>query len=96
MGSINPALTVNTGSCVMRMTVTCMYGHRRRSHTDGSYLSASDIRVHIGLGELDDEIQTGVIWSSGTRELWPVSEVNTEIDFTEGTGQSWTAQCKRS
>ena len=64
----------------------------RRAHTDGSYLSASDIRLHIGLGELDDEIQIGVVWTSGIRELWPVSEVNREISLTEGTGQSWAAE----
>ena len=64
----------------------------RRAHTDGSYLSASDSRVHIGLGDLDGELEIGVEWMSGRREIWPVSAINTEMQLTEGTGKDWTKQ----
>ncbi len=61
----------------------------RRAHTDGSYLSASDIRVHFGLGS-DDSIQgVGVIWPTGVREIWTNLDVNGQVELTEGTGQPW-------
>jgi hypothetical protein len=47
-----------------------------RAHTDGSYLSAGDLRVHFGLGN-DPKINSiGVIWPNGTREIWS----NVKID----------------
>src|SRR5438132_272180 len=42
----------------------------RRAHTDSSYLSASDVRVHFGLGE-DARIEELVVsWPDGQREAW--------------------------
>jgi len=55
-------------------------------------LSASDSRVHIGLGDLDGELEIGGEWMSGRREVWPVSAINTEMQLTEGTGKDWTKQ----
>ncbi len=63
----------------------------RRVHTDGSYLSASDSRVHFGLGVDDKVAGVGVIWPSGRRERWTAIEANTRIELTEGTGQPWPA-----
>lgn len=50
----------------------------RRVATDGSYLSASDPRLHFGLGD-DRELRQAppealaVIWPDGSRETWPVT-----------------------
>ena len=62
----------------------------RHAHTDGSYLSASDIRVHFGLGgdTLIDGI--GVIWPGGTKERWKNIQTNRHILLTEGSGEAWT------
>ena len=61
----------------------------RRAHTDGSYLSASDIRVHFGLGT-DTQIRgIGVIWPAGGREIWTGIEADTRIELVEGRGQPW-------
>ena len=42
----------------------------RRVHRDGSYLSASDIRVHFGLGDVGDAAVegVGVVWPNGLQE----------------------------
>jgi hypothetical protein len=39
----------------------------RRAHTDGSYLSASDVRVHFGLAGVADADGLMVIWPSGLK-----------------------------
>jgi hypothetical protein len=57
----------------------------RRAHTDGSYLAASDVRVHFGLGTaLGREIV--VRWPNGLQETWPVSGTNRVLLLTQGTG----------
>jgi hypothetical protein len=58
----------------------------RRVHTDGSYLSASDVRVHCGLG---DASQATVIaqWPSGLKEQWSHILIDSETILREGTGQ---------
>jgi hypothetical protein len=42
----------------------------RRVKTDGSYLSASDVRVHFGLGASPQVDAVVVEWPDGTRERW--------------------------
>ena len=62
----------------------------RRAHTDGSYLSASDIRVHFGLGA-DSRIEgIVVVWPAGGREIWTGVEADTRIELVEGSGQRWS------
>jgi hypothetical protein len=61
----------------------------RRAHSDGSYLSASDIRVHFGLGETTHVRGVGVIWPTGQRELWENIAADTRIELVEGEGQPW-------
>ena len=39
-------------------------------HTDSSYLSASDVRVHFGLGERSDVRGLMVQWPDGSSETW--------------------------
>ncbi len=61
----------------------------RRVHTDGSYLSASDARVHFGLGQ-DSTVQAvGVVWPQGKREIWRDISIDTFLTLQEGTGSTW-------
>lgn len=64
----------------------------RRVHTDGSYLSASDPRVHFGLGT--DTALEGVlvIWPDGTEEVWRGIGVNTFNTLQQGSGETWTGE----
>lgn len=61
----------------------------RRAHTDGSYLSASDSRVHIGLGTNTSPVDIGVIWPTGGREIWRNVAIDAEITLTEGSSENW-------
>ena len=60
----------------------------RRAHTDGSYLSANDIRVHFGLGE-DTKIEKLIVnWPDGRREEWDRLEADRIVTIRQGTGRS--------
>jgi enediyne biosynthesis protein E4 len=60
----------------------------RRVHTDGSYLSASDVRAHFGLGG-DARIGAVVVqWPDGVFERWPDIATDRRITLRRGTGQS--------
>ena len=59
----------------------------RRVRTDGSYLSASDPRVHFGLGKADEAEAVVVEWPRGPRETWPVGRVDRIITLKQGTGK---------
>ncbi|MFK8028950.1 MAG: CRTAC1 family protein [Gammaproteobacteria bacterium] len=61
----------------------------RRAHTDGSYLSASDIRVHFGLGSDASLSSVGVVWPNGAREQWTDIKVDAQTELVEGTGEPW-------
>ncbi|MSV29761.1 MAG: CRTAC1 family protein [Bryobacterales bacterium] len=58
----------------------------RRAHTDGSYLTANDIRVHFGLGAEPPVDSLAVIWPNGRSEVWKRLEGTTRILLREGTG----------
>jgi enediyne biosynthesis protein E4 len=60
----------------------------RWAHTDSSYLSASDIRVHFGLGK--DAQLDGVLvhWSGGLKEKWTNIRADRTITLRQGSGQS--------
>ena len=60
----------------------------RRARTDGSYASANDPRVLVGLGEAATVRHIRVIWPSGHEEDWTDIPVNRWLTLTEGTGQS--------
>jgi hypothetical protein len=59
----------------------------RRVHTDGSYLSASDIRTHVGLGPSSSVDSVLVQWLDGTRERWTHATTDTLVTLRRGTGQ---------
>ena len=58
----------------------------RRARTDGSYLSASDPRVHFGLGAAPDVQAILVEWPRGGREVWNGITLNRIISIRQGTG----------
>jgi hypothetical protein len=58
----------------------------RQAHTDGSYLSANDPRVHFGLGTSPDVEALVVEWPRGARESWAVSGSRRLVTLTQGTG----------
>ena len=58
----------------------------RRVHTDSSYLSASDVRVHFGLGA-DSKIDALVVhWPDGQKEMWDKLQADTIVSIRQGTG----------
>jgi hypothetical protein len=58
----------------------------RRARTDGSYLSASDPRVHFGLGAASDVEGILVEWPRGGREGWIGITPNRIMSLRQGTG----------
>ncbi|MFN0084163.1 MAG: CRTAC1 family protein [Blastocatellia bacterium] len=60
-----------------------------RVHTDGSYLSASDPRVHFGLGAESGHISIGVLWTDGTREMWKTLKPDMLHTLRQKTGAPW-------
>jgi enediyne biosynthesis protein E4 len=58
----------------------------RRVHTDGSYLSANDFRVHFGLGQSTRLEAVIVEWPAGDREVWRNPIVDKILTLRQGTG----------
>jgi hypothetical protein len=59
----------------------------RRVHSDGSYLTASDLRVHFGLNDAKAIEGVTVQWPSGEKESWSTVEVNKQITLRQGAGK---------
>ena len=59
----------------------------RRVRTDGSYLSASDVRAHFGLGSASDVSAVTVQWPDGERERWTSIKGDRLVVLRRGTGQ---------
>jgi len=59
----------------------------RRARADGSYASASDPRVLVGLGSAADPVDVRVIWPDGRVEEWRALPVGRYTTLTEGTGR---------
>lgn len=60
---------------------------RRYAHTDGSYLSASDVRVHFGLGDRPDLEGILVEWLDGFKERWDQTPLDRIVTLRRGTGK---------
>ena len=58
----------------------------RRVRTDGSYMSASDSRLHVGLGATKDITGIDVQWPDGARERFGRQEPNRLVTLKRGTG----------
>lgn len=61
----------------------------RRAHTDSSYCSASDSRIHFGLGASAAPQTVIVEWPDGSRERWSGLPVNTHLTLRQGTGTTY-------
>jgi hypothetical protein len=59
----------------------------RRVHTDSSYLSANDPRLHFGLGDANTIERVEVYWPDGSKETWTGLQPNRLTTLVQGTGQ---------
>ena len=59
----------------------------RRARSDGSYASANDPRVLVGLGESAEEPDVEVRWPSGRAEVWEGVPVDGYTTLVEGQGR---------
>jgi hypothetical protein len=59
----------------------------RRARADGSYASANDPRVLVGLGESAGPARVRVIWPSGRIETWSDVPADRYTTLTEGSGR---------
>jgi hypothetical protein len=59
----------------------------RRARADGSYASANDPRVLVGLGESSAAPHVRVIWPDGKSETWSAVQVDRYTTLQEGTGR---------
>ncbi|MCY4058950.1 MAG: ASPIC/UnbV domain-containing protein, partial [Gammaproteobacteria bacterium] len=57
----------------------------RRARSDGSYASANDPRVHVGLGDEAAVRRVRVHWPDGTLEEWPPMAVDRWTTLIQGT-----------
>jgi hypothetical protein len=60
----------------------------RRVRTDGSYLSASDVRVHFGLGSSPAIDAVVVQWPDGPRERWTSIAAGRLLTLGRGSGKA--------
>ena len=58
----------------------------RRARADGSYASANDPRVHIGLGASDTPPTVRITWPNGRTETWTEIALDRWTTLVEGTG----------
>jgi hypothetical protein len=57
----------------------------RRVRSDGSYGSANDPRVLIGLGDVTDAPRVRVRWPDGRTQEWPQVQIDRWTTITDGT-----------
>jgi len=57
----------------------------RRVRTDGSYASANDPRVLVGLGQASAPVRVRVEWPDGRAEEWPAVDTGTWTTLKQGT-----------
>ena len=59
----------------------------RRARADGSYGSANDPRVLVGLGDSADRPDLRVRWPNGRVEEWPQVPIDAWTTLREGSGR---------
>ena len=64
----------------------------RRAHSDGSYASASDPRVLVGLGDSPRVTGVSVLWPDGSRERFAVTETGRYHTLRRGEGSAPAAK----
>jgi hypothetical protein len=60
----------------------------RRVHTDSSYCSAGDRRVHFGLNGKTSIRAIEVTWPDGSKEQWEAPVADRIMTLVRGTGRS--------
>ncbi|HEY4574778.1 MAG TPA: CRTAC1 family protein, partial [Thermoanaerobaculia bacterium] len=60
----------------------------RRAATDGSYASANDPRVLVGLGGASEVTGVRVLWPDGLNEIFPPPPLRTYTTLVRGTGKA--------
>ena len=60
----------------------------RRARSDGSYASANDPRIVVGLGDSDARPAVEVRWPDGQTETWESIEIDRWTTLTQGAGSS--------
>jgi hypothetical protein len=73
-----------------RVAVTAGNGRTfwRRAHTDGSYASARDPRVVVGLGDAQGAVKVRVIWPDGKSEIFDGVATDKYTTLEQGHGHS--------
>jgi enediyne biosynthesis protein E4 len=73
-----------------RVAVTAGNGRTiwRRAHTDGSYASARDPRVVVGLGDSQSPVKVRVIWPDGKSETFDGVVIDRYSTLEQGHGHS--------
>ena len=59
----------------------------RRARSDGSYASASDPRVVVGLGQSAHVARIRVQWPGGATEEWNAAAIDRYVTLKEGEGK---------
>ena len=59
----------------------------RRARADGSYASANDPRVLVGLGDHAGPVNVRVRWPTGRTEMFTGMMVDRYVTLTEGAGK---------
>ncbi len=59
----------------------------RTVHTDSSYLSASDVRVHFGLGKSSNGLGLIVHWADGSEQRWGNVQADRLLVLRQGSGK---------
>jgi len=84
LGSQTKRDMVGARVAVMRSSGPTLW---RRARADGSYASANDPRVLVGLGASTEAPRVRVIWPSGRAEEWASVPVDRYTTLVEGTGK---------
>jgi enediyne biosynthesis protein E4 len=58
----------------------------RRVRADGSYASANDPRILVGLGQSSRPVRVRVVWPDGTTEEWNDVAADRYTTLREGSG----------
>jgi hypothetical protein len=59
----------------------------RRARADGSYASANDARVLVGLGDATEAPRVRVVWPTGETEEWDAVPIDRYTTLRQGTGR---------
>ena len=59
----------------------------RRARSDGSYASANDPRVLVGLGQFTSVSRVRVVWPGGATEEWSSIPIDRYTTLREGEGK---------